>query len=116
MLRWTMDKSRVIRRTLTVAGLASAAALVLFHVALFAAQIADGRLFEPATALRWLGAALVLGIAVQHRRAGVDLLKSRKGLVLGLVVVLLHASAAAPVDTDTSLGVAEALLALPATA
>jgi len=116
MLRATMEKSRVIRRTLAFAGVACAAGLVLFHVGLLWAQLATGRLSEPAVALRWLGAVLVLGVMLHHRRAGASLLRSRKGLVLCVVVALLHGNAAAPPEGDAGAawGVTEALLALPA--
>lgn len=105
----------MIRRTLAFAGVACAAGLVLFHVGLLWAQLAAGRLSEPAVALRWLAAALVLGVIFHHRRAGATLLRSHKGLVLCVVVALLHGNAAPPAEAGAAWGVTEALLALPAT-
>jgi hypothetical protein len=117
MLPTSMETSRVIRRTLAFAGVGAVAGLVVFHAGLFWAQFAAGRLREPQVALRWLAAALVLGLSLHHRRAGATLLRSRRGLVLCVVVALLHGNAATPaeVDAGAAAGVTEALLALPAT-
>jgi hypothetical protein len=116
MLAPSMQKSRVIRRTLGFAGMAAAAGLAVFHAGLLWTQAAAGRLREPGLALRWIAAALVLGAIFHHRRAGATLLRGRRGLVLCVVVALLHGNAMTPAEMDpgAAAGVTEALLALPA--
>ena len=117
MLPGTMEKSRVIRRTHAFAGILAVAGLVVFHAGLLWSQLAAGRLREPEVALRWLAAALVLGVVFRSRRAGATLLRSRRGLVLCVVVALLHLNAATPAELEAgaAAGVTHTLLALPAT-
>lgn len=104
---------RLASRLLQAAGLG----LVVFHVWLFAAMVADGRLTEPVVAFRWLVAAgLAVGLAAL-RRAGIPLFASRRGAALWVLVVLLHASAFTSPAGPASEGTAEAalLFVLPVT-
>lgn len=81
----------MLRKTL----LLLAAALALFHVWLFASQIVDGRLADPASIARWIVAGgLVLGLA-SLRRQGASLVRGRKAVSIWLLAALLHAPAVA---------------------
>jgi hypothetical protein len=68
----------------------SALALVVFHLVLFWDQIGDGRLFDPAVAVRWAMSALLLLALTGLRRAGVPILWGRRALVVWVLVALLH--------------------------
>lgn len=70
------------------------AVLIVFHVGLLFVHAVEGRLFEPATSVRWLVGALLFGGFVALRRLGVPVLWGRKAVVLWLLVVLLHCHAA----------------------
>jgi len=70
------------------------AALVVFHVWLLGTHLIDGRAFEPATAVRWGVAVLVLAGFRALGRRGFPLLFGRRAIGLWLLVVIIHCSAA----------------------
>jgi hypothetical protein len=76
------------------AGRSVIAGLAGFHASLFWVHATTGRLLDPATALRWVAAALILAGFLTLRRVGRPLATSRRALVLWLLVVLLHGHAA----------------------
>lgn len=71
-------------------------ALVALHVAVLWERVSQGRLADPAIALRWLGGTVLIAALLALRRLGVPLLWGRQALVFWMLVVLLHAGAAAP--------------------
>ena len=95
---------RVLRRVLASAGVL----LGLFHVWLFAGQILDGRLDDPAQILRWLVAGgLVAGLAGLRRR-GLSIVRGRPAATIWLLAALLHGPAfAARIDDGGALGLPE---------
>ena len=84
-------------RALVVSGASwlVAATLLLFHAALFATHVLNGRVHEPAVALRWMVGVALLGGLLAFRRLGVPLLWGRRAVGLWLLVVLLHCHALA---------------------
>jgi multisubunit Na+/H+ antiporter MnhB subunit len=82
--------ARGARLALAASFAVSAVALVIFHLVLFWDQIADGRLLDPAVAVRWGVSALLLAALAALRRAGVPLLWGRRALVVWVLVALLH--------------------------
>jgi hypothetical protein len=81
----------MIRRALLAAG----ALLALFHVWLFADQLWDGRLADPAVLLRWIAAAaLVVALVVLYRQ-GISIVHGRKAVAIWLLAALLHGPAVA---------------------
>ena len=94
----------MVRRLLAGAG----ALLALFHVWLFAGQLWDGRLDDPALILRWLAAGgLVAGLAAMHRR-GLSVVRSRQAATIWLLAALLHGPAlASRIDDGGALGLPE---------
>jgi hypothetical protein len=76
-----------------VAGRSIAAALAGFHSWLFWVHATTGRLLDPATALRWVAAALILAGFLTLRRVGRPLTSGRRALVLWLLVAMLHGHA-----------------------
>jgi hypothetical protein len=94
----------MIRRLLAAAG----ALLALFHVWLFAGQILDGRLDDPALLLRWVAAAGLLAGLVALRRRGLSMVRGRPAATIWLLAALLHGPAlAARVDAVGTLGLPE---------
>lgn len=88
------------------------AVLAGFHVWLLGHHLVTGEAFEPATAVRWVLAALVLaGFRVLNRR-GLPLLVGRRAVGLWLVVVVIHASAAADGGLALSAAIPESATAL----
>jgi hypothetical protein len=86
-----MQLNRVIRKTLTVAGLG----LLAFHGWLFAGQAWDGQLTDIALAVRWLiGGGLVFGL-VTLRRQRASMFWGRRAVALWLLAGLLHGPALA---------------------
>lgn len=77
-----------------VLGPAAVAALTGFHAWLFWTHAITGRLLDPATALRWVAAALIVAGFVARHRLGRPLTSGRQALVLWLLVALLHGHAA----------------------
>jgi hypothetical protein len=78
---------------------AAGAVLVLFHVWLFAGQMADGRLADPGVVGRWLIAGGLIAALVQLRRQGASMLVGRKAATVWLLAAWLHGPAiAARVD------------------
>ncbi len=69
------------------------AVLAGFHTWLFWVHATTGRLLEPATALRWIAALLILTGFLALRRVGRPLVSGRRALVLWLLVALLHGHA-----------------------
>jgi hypothetical protein len=81
---------RGARRAFTLLAALAGAALVVFHVALFAVQAGAGRLVEPALAAKW-GVSLLLCLALLAlKRSGVPLLWGRRALAVWLLAGLLH--------------------------
>lgn len=70
------------------------AILIGFHVWLFATHALNGRLLEPAVALRWLAGLLLFAGFLGLKRLGIPLVRGRKAAVLWTLVVLLHWHAA----------------------
>ena len=70
------------------------AALIVFHAWLLGAHLVGGQAFEPATAVRWMLAVLVLAGFRALSRRGLPLLSGRRAVVLWLLVVVIHCSAA----------------------
>jgi hypothetical protein len=75
--------------------LAASAALVLFHLWLFAGQVWAGELNEPARLTRWFVAAGIAAALVGLRRGGLSLVRGRRAVAIWLLVGLLHAPAVA---------------------
>jgi hypothetical protein len=78
----------------------SVLALVVFHLVLFWNQIGDGRLLDPAVAVRWGVSALLLVVLTGLRRAGVPVFWGRRALVMWVLVALLHWTAMPAGDLD----------------
>lgn len=75
-------------------GRAAVAVLVVFHAWLFGLHLLAGRAFEPGTAIRWaLAGGILLGFRALGRR-GLPLFSGRPAVVLWLLVVIIHCSAA----------------------
>jgi hypothetical protein len=70
------------------------AALIAFHAWLLGAHLVGGQAFEPATAVRWMLAVLVLAGFRALGRRGLPLLFGRRAVVLWMLVVVIHCSAA----------------------
>ena len=82
--------SRLVRTTVAFAG----AALALFHLWLFAAQAAAGRLDDPWLIFRWAAAVALVGALIAVRRGG-DSIWGRKGVAIWVLAALLHGPAVA---------------------
>ena len=81
---------RRARRAFTLLVALTGAALVAFHIALFAVQAGAGRLVEPALAVKW-GVSVLLCVALLGlKRSGVPLLWGRRALAVWLLAGLLH--------------------------
>lgn len=84
----------LVRSAVRTLGRFAIAALVVFHACLLGAHLVEGQAFEPATAARWALAVLVLtGFRAINRR-GLSLVSGRHAVVLWLLVVIIHCSAA----------------------
>jgi hypothetical protein len=70
------------------------AALVAFHAWLLVLQVVEGQALEPAAAVRWALAALVLAGFRAISRRGLPLFVGRRAVGLWLLVVIIHCSAA----------------------
>ena len=81
----------MVRRLAAAVG----ALLACFHVWLFAAQIADGRLTDPGAIARWLVAFGVVGVIWHLQRRQVSLVVGRRATAIWLLAAILHAPAAA---------------------
>ena len=81
---------RAVWRVLGLAAAATAASLILLHAWIFWDQLANGRLVDPALALKWIGAGVLCAALLALRRAGVALLWGRKAFVVWVLVALLH--------------------------
>ena len=77
------------------AGRSVIAGLAGFHASLLWVHATTGRLLDPATALRWVAAALILAGFLALRRGGRPLASGRRALVLWLLVAMLHGHAMA---------------------
>ncbi len=91
-LRTAERASRLIDRLIGLL----AGVLVVFHSQLLWTHFVTGRLLEPATAIRWAIAALLLVALILLRRVGVPLIWSRQASVFWLLVALLHCGTALP--------------------
>ena len=87
------------------------ALLVLHHGWLLLGRLRDASISEPAVALRWGLAALVLGLAALFQRRGLTVFSGRSGLAFWLLVLLLHVGVT-PVPT-VGLPSEKLLVALP---
>jgi hypothetical protein len=92
--------ARGARLALSASVAVSALALVVFHLVLFWDQIGDGRLLDPAVAVRWGMSALLLVALTGLRRAGVPVLWGRRALVVWVLVALLHWAAVPANEVD----------------
>lgn len=72
----------------------SSAALVLFHVWLFAGQALAGELADTGRLLRWLAAFGIVGALILLRRRGHSL-RGRQAVAIWLLAALLHGPAVA---------------------
>ena len=95
-------------------GLAAVVSLVLLHVSILWDRVAEGRLSEPVVALRWVAAAVLLVALQALRRRGVPLLWGRRALVFWLLVLLLHAGTAVPLESTPRLAPEQLLFVVPA--
>jgi len=94
----------MFRRLLAAAG----ALLALFHVWLFAGQILDGRLDDPALLLRWVAAAGLAAGLLSLRRRALSMVRGRPAATIWLLAALLHGPAlASRVDSSGALGLPE---------
>jgi hypothetical protein len=75
-----------VRAVATTAG----AALVLFHLWLFAGRLRDFSIVEPSVLASWLASAALGLFALFLKRRGLPLASGRSGLVFWLLVLLLH--------------------------
>jgi hypothetical protein len=91
---------RGARLALSASVAVSVLALVVFHLVLFWNQIGDGRLLDPAVAVRWGLSALLLAVLAGLRRAGVPVFWGRRALVMWVLVALLHWTAMPAGDLD----------------
>ncbi len=107
---------RRTKRVFHIVSLALAAALVLFHLRLLWTRLADGSVFDPVVAARWLMGLALAGLLVGLKRRNVSVLRGRPALVAWLLVMLLHAVALVPgVEASPEAErTAELLLVLPA--
>jgi hypothetical protein len=92
--------ARGARLALSASLAVAALALVVFHLVLFWDQIGDGRLLDPAVAVRWGMSALLVVAFAALRRAGVPVLWGRRALVVWVLVALLHWAAVPGGDID----------------
>jgi hypothetical protein len=92
--------ARGARLALSASVAVSALALVVFHLLLFWNQIGNGRLLDPAVAMRWGMSALLLVVLTALRRAGVPVVWGRRALVVWVLVALLHWAAVPAGDLD----------------
>ena len=75
---------------------ASAAALALFHIWLFAGQLWNGAIVaEPDLLARWAVAGVLVAALEGLRRRGASLIRGRKAVAIWLVALLLHGPAIA---------------------
>ncbi len=111
--------ARIARTILRFSAFAAGLALTIFHVSLFWDRLVVGDLLDPAVALRWAGAVLILSALVMLRRFGVPLLRGRKAFSLWLLVALLHTTSGSVPDTaaDAAIGLQTGFIfVLPSTA
>lgn len=97
-------RSRLVRLTLAVAGVALAA----FHAWLLALQVAAGELNDPWLIFRWFAAGALVAALVAVRRNG-ESIWTRKGIAIWVLAALLHGPAAGDLTANLD------SLALPAT-
>jgi hypothetical protein len=116
------SRSRVARSARTMlrfSVLAAGLVLTIFHVSLFWDRLVGGDLLDPAVALRWAGAGLIVSALVALRRFDVPLHHGRKAFSLWLLVAMLHASSGSIPNaaTDTTIGLQTGFIfVLPSTA
>jgi hypothetical protein len=77
--------------------------LFVFHIVIFSADVARGRLLDPLVALRWATALVLFGVLVALWQVGVSLLWSRRAAVFWLLVFFLHATAHVPAATGEAI-------------
>ena len=104
----------LVRAALRALGRLGFAALIPFHAWLLGQRLVSGQAFDPATAVRWVLAVLVLVGFRALRRRGLPLFLGRRAVGLWLVVVIIHCSAAWEGGTAAALDTAipEAVTAL----
>jgi hypothetical protein len=95
------SRTRLAQISRVALALISVAGLVGLHVRLLWLRVVEGTLWSPAIAGRWAAALLLCAAIALLRRAGIPLFWGRKALVLWLLVLVLHAAAAAaPLEVD----------------
>jgi hypothetical protein len=82
-------RSRLVRLTLAVAGVALAA----FHAWLLALQVAAGELNDPWVIFRWIAAGALVAALVAVRLNG-ESIRGRKSIAIWVLAALLHGPAA----------------------
>ena len=90
--------ARGLRRGLRRAAAPAVAVLAVFHGWLLAQRVAEPASLEPVVAIRWLGAAALLGGLLALRRLRVPLTGPRRAVALWACVLLLHEPGAASVE------------------
>jgi hypothetical protein len=81
----------MVRKALVGAG----ALLIAFHAWLFAGQIWTGQLADPARAIQWAVAGILIWALWSLRRRGESIVGSRRAVAIWLLAALLHAPAVA---------------------
>lgn len=108
---------RLVRGAPSFIGTACVVVLLAFHAWLFLGRAAAGQLVEPAHALRWSAAGLLLLALLVLRRLRVPLLWGRKAAVFWLLVALAHSNVIQPTTPrEADGGSLDWVLALPAVA
>ena len=80
---------------------ACAAGLIGLHIRLLWLRFAEGSLWSPMVAARWVAAVVLCVTLLLLRRAGIPLFWGRKALVFWVLVLVLHAtSGVAALDAD----------------
>ena len=119
--RLALRPGSLVRRFCACAAGVVATSLVLFHASLFYTHAIDGRLADPAVALRWSLGAVLAALLVAFGTMGLPLFRGRRALIVWLLVSLLHVSTArtATLEALTSITPEEtavALIVLPSAA
>jgi hypothetical protein len=84
------------RRLRQAATYGAVSALVVFHVWLFVARLAAGRVSDPLVAMRWGAGLLLVFLLAALKQRGLSLVRSRSAAACWVLVLFLHWSALAP--------------------
>ena len=93
--------ARALRALATALRVTVVGGLLLFHGVLFCLHLVDGRLFEPAVAMRWAMAGVLLAVLIAFRRVGLPLVIGRRAMVVWTLAALLHLNASGPPTSET---------------